>query len=95
MITRVHSRLALTWPRIYLEPKNFEEAVLAQVGEEFHRRFFEGYTLKQWKRHPRDFDASVCGRIPVRATREDRYLREDFQALSYRALRFETESLTK
>lgn len=65
----------------YPEPKNSEEAVLAQVGEEFYRRFFEGYTLKQWKRHPRDLDASVCGRIPVRTTRDDRYLREDFQAL--------------
>lgn len=42
----------------YSEPKNSEEAVLAQVGESFYRRFFEGYTLKQWKRHPRD------GKIP-------------------------------
>jgi UDP-galactopyranose mutase len=65
----------------YPEPKNSEEAVLGQVGEEFYRRFFEGYTLKQWKRHPRELDASVCGRIPVRTNRDDRYLSEDFQAL--------------
>lgn len=63
------------------DPKNSEEAVLGQVGEEFYRRFFEGYTLKQWKRHPRDLDASVCGRIPVRTNRDDRYLSESFQAL--------------
>ena len=62
-------------------PQNSEEAVLGQVGEEFYRRFFEGYTLKQWKRHPRDLDASVCGRIPVRTNRDDRYLGEEFQAL--------------
>jgi UDP-galactopyranose mutase len=63
------------------DPRNSEEAVLSQVGEDFYRRFFEGYTLKQWKRHPRDLDASVCGRIPVRTNRDDRYLREEFQAL--------------
>lgn len=43
--------------------------------------FFEGYTLKQWRRHPRDLDPSVCRRIPLRTNRDDRYLRESFQAL--------------
>src|SRR5690606_37736229 len=62
-------------------PTNSEEAVLAQVGPEFYRLFFEGYTLKQWNRHPRELAASVCGRIPVRTNRDDRYLREEFQAL--------------
>lgn len=63
------------------EPKNSEEVILAQVGRELYERFFEGYTIKQWKRHPRDLDASVCGRIPIRTNRDDRYLREEFQAL--------------
>ena len=48
--------------------------------------FFEGYTLKQWKRHPRELDASVCGRIPIRTNRDDRYLSESFQALPARRL---------
>jgi UDP-galactopyranose mutase len=63
------------------EPANSEEVILSQVGREFYERFFEGYTLKQWKRHPRELDASVCGRIPIRTNRDDRYLSEDFQAL--------------
>jgi len=63
------------------EPKNSEEVILSQVGQEFYQLFFEGYTLKQWKRHPRELDASVCGRIPVRTNRDDRYLSESFQAL--------------
>lgn len=63
------------------EPKNSEEAILAQVGHELYEKFFKGYTLKQWQRHPRDLDASVCGRIPVRTNRDDRYLRERFQAM--------------
>ena len=62
-------------------PANSEEVILSQVGREFYERFFEGYTLKHWKRHPRDLDASVCGRIPIRTNRDDRYLSDDFQAL--------------
>ena len=62
-------------------PANSEEVILSQVGREFYERFFKGYTLKQWQRHPRDLDASVCGRIPIRTNRDDRYLAEEFQAL--------------
>lgn len=62
-------------------PKNSEEVILSQVGRELYELFFRGYTEKQWKRHPRDLDASVCGRIPVRTNRDDRYLSESFQAL--------------
>jgi UDP-galactopyranose mutase len=62
-------------------PKNSEEVIISQVGWELYEMFFKGYTLKQWQRHPRELDASVCGRIPIRTNRDDRYLREDFQAL--------------
>jgi len=68
--------------RIPIEnPANSEEVILSQVGRELYEKFFMGYTLKQWKRHPKDLDASVCGRIPIRTNRDDRYLREEFQAL--------------
>jgi UDP-galactopyranose mutase len=62
-------------------PRNSEEVIVSQVGREFYQLFFEGYTLKHWKRHPRELDASVCGRIPVRTNRDERYLSENFQAL--------------
>ena len=62
-------------------PANSEEVIISQVGRELYELFFESYTLKQWKRHPRELDASVCGRIPVRTNRDDRYLSESFQAL--------------
>ena len=63
------------------KPSNSEEVIISQVGWELYEMFFKGYTIKQWKRHPRDLDASVCGRIPIRTNRDDRYLRERFQAL--------------
>src|SRR5437764_5049780 len=43
--------------------------------------FFKNYTRKQWQRDAKDLDASVCGRIPIRTNRDDRYLSEKFQAL--------------
>jgi UDP-galactopyranose mutase len=63
------------------DPANSEEVIVSQVGRELYEQFFEGYTLKQWQRHPRDLDPSVCGRVPIRTNRDDRYLREEFQAL--------------
>jgi UDP-galactopyranose mutase len=62
-------------------PANSEEVIVSQVGWELYEKFFKNYTLKQWKRDPKDLDASVCGRIPIRTNRDDRYLREEFQAL--------------
>lgn len=62
-------------------PANSEEVVLSQVGREFYELFFEGYTLKQWKRHPRELSPSVCGRIPMRLNRDERYFSDSFQAM--------------
>ncbi len=62
-------------------PRNSEEMILSQVGHELYEKFFRGYTIKHWHRHPRELDASVAARIPIRTTRDDRYLREEFQAL--------------
>lgn len=62
-------------------PANSEEVILSLVGRDFYELFFEGYTIKQWQRHPRELDAAVCGRIPLRTNRDDRYLTERFQAL--------------
>lgn len=69
------------WRMDIPNPRNSEEVILSQVGRPLYEMFFENYTLKQWKRHPRDLDASVCGRIPIRFNRDNRYLSEKFQAL--------------
>lgn len=63
------------------QPQNSEEVIVSQVGWELYRAFFEQYTLKQWKLHPRELQASVCGRIPIRLNRDNRYLTDTFQAL--------------
>ena len=62
-------------------PKNSEEVIVSQVGWKLYEMFFKNYTRKQWQRDAKDLDASVCGRIPIRTNRDDRYLSESFQAL--------------
>jgi UDP-galactopyranose mutase len=62
-------------------PANSEEVIVSQVGWELYEKFFKNYTLKQWRKDPKELDASVCGRIPIRTNRDDRYLKEEFQAI--------------
>jgi UDP-galactopyranose mutase len=69
------------WREDFPNPKNSEEMVLSQVGRKFYEMFFKNYTKKQWKRDPSQLDASVCGRIPVRTNRDNRFVTETFQAL--------------
>lgn len=63
------------------KPANSEEVIVSQVGWKLYEMFFKNYTRKQWHRDPKDLDPSVCGRIPIRTNRDDRYLSEKFQAL--------------
>jgi UDP-galactopyranose mutase len=77
------------WRVPIAEPRNSEEVIISQVGVALYEKFFRNYTRKQWRRDPSELDASVCGRIPIRTNRDDRYLNERFQALpspSYTAL---------
>ena len=72
----------LSSKRVPIEtPSNSEEVIVSQVGWELYEKFFKNYTLKQWRKDPKDLDASVCGRIPIRTNRDDRYLEDEFQAL--------------
>lgn len=63
------------------EPQNSREAMLAAVGEELYELFYRGYTAKQWGRPAEALDASVCRRIPIRTSLDDRYFQDKFQAL--------------
>jgi len=63
------------------QPANSEEFVLSRVGRELYEAFYLNYTLKQWEIHPRDLAPSVCGRIPVRLNRDNRYVDHRFQVM--------------
>jgi UDP-galactopyranose mutase len=63
------------------QPRNSEEVIVSQVGYQLYEKFFKNYTRKQWRRDPSELAPYVCGRIPIRTNRDDRYLIEEFQAL--------------
>jgi UDP-galactopyranose mutase len=69
------------WRVVIDNPKNSEDVIVSQVGWRLYEMFFKNYTRKQWQRDAKDLDSSVCGRIPIRTNRDDRYLSERFQAL--------------
>ena len=80
--TSEEMELTLAEWRVPIEsPKNSEEVIISQVGHRLYEMFFKNYTRKQWQRDPSELDASVCGRIPVRTNRDDRFVSEKFQAL--------------
>jgi UDP-galactopyranose mutase len=62
-------------------PENSEEFVLSRVGTRLYEAFYLGYTRKQWGVHPRHLAASVCGRIPVRLNRDERYVDHPYQVM--------------
>lgn len=70
-----------SWKESIPHPENSEEIILSKVGRRFYELFYKNYTIKKWNLHPSELDASVCGRIPIRTNRDDRYLSERFQAL--------------
>jgi len=74
-------RTLAEWRVPIASPKNSEEMIVSQVGWRLYEMFFKNYTRKQWQRDPSELDPSVCGRIPIRTNRDDRFLSEKFQAL--------------
>lgn len=67
--------------RDIVEPTNFEEAALAEVGEQLYGMFYRGYTMKQWGRDPRELPASTFRRVPVRTTFNDNYFNDRYQGI--------------
>lgn len=62
-------------------PKNSEESAISRVGRNLYELMFKGYTKKQWDLWPKELDASVMNRIPVRYNYDDRYFSDTFQAM--------------
>lgn len=62
-------------------PRNLEEWITAQVGQEIYEKFMYGYTKKQWMREPRDLPASIIRRIPIRLTYDDNYFNDIYQGI--------------
>ena len=64
-----------------LEIKSSRDVVVSQVGEELYRKFFEGYTRKQWGVDASELDKAVTSRVPTRTDADDRYFQDKFQCM--------------
>jgi UDP-galactopyranose mutase len=62
-------------------PKNLEEWILSQVGEEIYEIFIKGYTTKQWNIDPKKLPSSIIKRIPIRLNFNDNYFFDEFQGI--------------
>jgi len=63
------------------EIRSSRDVVVSQVGEELYRKFFEGYTRKQWGRDATQLDRSVTSRVPTRTDDDDRYFQDRYQCM--------------
>ena len=62
-------------------PRNLEDWILSQVGEEIYRKFIYGYTKKQWGRDPKELPSSIIKRLPIRLTYDDNYFNDIYQGI--------------
>lgn len=63
------------------EPKNLEEKAITQIGRPLYEAFIRGYTLKQWEKDPRELDASIITRLPVRFNYNNRYFSDKWEGI--------------
>jgi UDP-galactopyranose mutase len=59
-----------------------EEWCLSAIGRTLYETFIEGYSTKQWNKHPRELPATIVKRLPVRFTFNDDY----FHDLTYQGI---------
>jgi UDP-galactopyranose mutase len=60
---------------------NAVDSRMQALGSFIFKNFFEGYSKKQWGNHFDMLDDSVLSRVPIRASFDDRYFDDVFQAL--------------
>ncbi|MCA5973829.1 UDP-galactopyranose mutase [Pseudomonas syringae] len=58
-----------------------EDVVISQIGRELYKKFFRGYTRKQWGLDPSQLDRSVTARVPTRTNSDSRYFTDTFQKM--------------
>jgi UDP-galactopyranose mutase len=62
-------------------PKNLEEWILSQVGEDIYKTFVKGYTTKQWGKSPKELPTFIIKRLPIRTSFDDNYYFDKYQGI--------------
>jgi UDP-galactopyranose mutase len=61
--------------------RNLEEKAISLIGRPLYEAFVQGYTAKQWQTDPRELDAAIITRLPVRYTFDNRYFNDTYEGL--------------
>jgi len=56
-----------------INPKNFEEKALMQIGKKLYEAFIKNYTIKQWGKNPDKLPSSIFNRLPLRFNYNEAY----------------------
>lgn len=62
-------------------PSNLEEQALSLVGKDIYELLISQYTLKQWRKHPRELPAFIIKRLPLRFTFDNNYFNDKYQGI--------------
>jgi UDP-galactopyranose mutase len=62
-------------------PSNFEEQAISFIGKPLYDAFIREYTRKQWGTDPKNLDASIIRRLPVRASYDVNYFSDYRQGI--------------
>jgi UDP-galactopyranose mutase len=62
-------------------PTNLEEQALSLVGRDIYNLLISGYTLKQWRKDPKDLPAFIIKRLPLRFTFDNNYFDDKYQGI--------------
>ncbi len=60
---------------------NLEEKGISLIGRPLYEAFIRGYTAKQWQTDPRDLQAEIISRLPVRYNFDNRYFNDTYEGL--------------
>ena len=60
---------------------SFEAEAISKIGVTLYKRFFEGYTQKQWQTKAADLPSEIFSRLPVRFNYNSNYFTDKYQGL--------------
>ncbi|RSM61691.1 UDP-galactopyranose mutase [Kibdelosporangium aridum] len=61
--------------------QNLEDKAISLIGRKLYEAFIKGYTAKQWQTDPKDLDAGIITRLPVRYNYDNRYFNDTYEGL--------------
>jgi UDP-galactopyranose mutase len=61
--------------------QNLEEKAISLIGRPLYEAFIRGYTAKQWQTDPKELDAGIITRLPVRYNFDNRYFNDTYEGL--------------